>query len=300
MVVLIFIRSENLNPRFELFCMNVHVSHSAFKKGYVFGNVSLIDTDGLQADRRLPLDNNDHGHVSYFYHDWNDTIGICNNAYLFFGNPSPRGSVSFSSVIEIYALLFATTLEKDKCFQICDCQTSIDLSKFWADGLNYKRSTLTIESKDGCILIDYIMLRDAVDTTMALSFESPNDPLIEAPVSGHIFAYYGDGVLHDCDDFRKRCYKAVVFHADRKSVVKVGPLPLKKSVLAVPANGCLVIEAIFVDVKSGKIILKRKREFRAKTEGYTKYCMPWKNCFFNLTVEWSRGTSSCLNWIIAP
>ncbi|GJW74755.1 arginine--tRNA ligase, chloroplastic/mitochondrial [Tanacetum coccineum] len=284
---------KNLNPRFELFCMNVHISHSSFKKGYVFGNVSLKDTDGLVSDRRLPVDKNDHGHVSYFYHDWNDKIGICNNAYLFFGNPSPRGSVSFSSVIEIYAILYATTLEKDKCFQICKCQTPIDLSKFWAEGLNYKRSTLTIESKDGCILIDYIMLRDAVDTAMELRFESPDDPLIKAPVSGHIFAYYGDGVLDDCDDFRQHCYKAVVFHADGNSAVEVGPLTLKRSVLAVPANGYLMIEALFVDVNSGKIVFKRKKEFPAKTHGFSKYRMPLKkNCFFNLTLEWSQGPKS--------
>ncbi|GKC62150.1 hypothetical protein Tco_1089748 [Tanacetum coccineum] len=284
-------RPKNLNPRFELFSMNVHVPHCAFKKGHVFGIVSLIDTDGLLSDQRLPLNKNDHGHVSYFYHDWDDAVGIGNNAYINFGNPSPPYSPPFSSVIELYVRLYATTLEKDKCFQICKRKFPIDLSKFWADKRDYKRGTLNYEGKDGRILIDYIMLRDAVDTTMELSFESPHDRDLEASVFGHIFAYYS-GMLDDRDDFRQGCYKAILFQANADSTVKVGPVKLEKSVLAVPANGKLVIEALFLDVKTGEVILNKKSDLYPKPEGHDVCRMPWKNCSFNLTVEWSQGPKS--------
>lgn len=89
--------------------------------GDVSGNVSLIDKDGLLSDGRLPLDENENGHVSYFHHDWDDAIGITNNSQLLFGNPTPLCSVPFSSVIEINVLLYAITAGKDQCFQICNC-----------------------------------------------------------------------------------------------------------------------------------------------------------------------------------
>ncbi|PWA60245.1 arginine--tRNA ligase, chloroplastic/mitochondrial [Artemisia annua] len=279
-------RHKDLNPRFELFGMNVMVSHSDFRKGDVFGNVSLIDKDGLLADGRLPLDENENGHVSYFHHDWDDAIPITNNAELSFGNPTPLCSVPFSMVIEINVLLFAITAGKDQCFQICNCTQPIPLSKFWEDGLDFMRSTVALKSKDGCIEIDYIMLRDAVDATMSLSFVLPKDLDKTPHVTGQICAYYGDHVLDDCDDDTRRRFKAILFQADDFELT-VGPLELQKSVLAVPANGRLMVEAIIFDVKAEKYVLNETYELCP--HDHSERRMSWENGCFKLTVEWAKG-----------
>ncbi|GKF30579.1 hypothetical protein Tco_0100377, partial [Tanacetum coccineum] len=52
-----------------MFCMNIAVADSSFKKGDLHGIVSLVDADGLLSDGRLPLNRNDHGHVAYFYRE---------------------------------------------------------------------------------------------------------------------------------------------------------------------------------------------------------------------------------------
>ncbi|GKC56940.1 arginine--tRNA ligase, chloroplastic/mitochondrial, partial [Tanacetum coccineum] len=130
-------RPNNINPRFEMFCMNIAVADSSFKKGDLHGIVSLVDADGLLSDGRLPLNRNDHGHVAYFYREWYDTIGICNNAYVYFGSPSPCHLVPFSSALEIYVRLFVTTA--DKCFQMCNCLETIKLSESWDEQLDHKR-----------------------------------------------------------------------------------------------------------------------------------------------------------------
>nr|GEW94849.1 arginine--tRNA ligase, chloroplastic/mitochondrial [Tanacetum cinerariifolium] len=140
-------RPEHFNSRFEMFGMNVIVYHPDFEMGDVYGNVSLIDKEGLLFDQRLALDKNDNGHVSYFYHELDEAIGICRNSDLFFGNPSPP------------------------------CR-----------------------------------------------------------------------------------YKAVLFHADVGFELKVGQQELKKSVMAVPADGCLMIEAVIFDVKAGKYVLNGTQE----------------------------------------
>lgn len=267
--------------------MNVIVADDSFKKGKMHGIVSLVDADGLLSDERLPLNRNEHGHVAYFYREWYDMIGICNNAFVYFGSPSPCYIAPFSPALEIYVKLFVTTA--DKCFQMCNRQKPIDLSEIWVDNIDYKRGTLRFEGKNGCILIDYIALRDAVDATMKLSLESPKDPLLKACVSGCIFAYYGD-MLDGLEGLTKGCYKAIIFKAAEDGPkLDVGPLPLKKSVVAVPVNGTLVLEAHFFD-ESGKVILRKKCRFRAQTRRSCEWRMPLKkNCFLNLTVQWSKG-----------
>ncbi|GJZ93832.1 hypothetical protein Tco_0666035 [Tanacetum coccineum] len=255
-------RPEHLNSRFEMFGMNVIVYHPDFEMDDAFGNVSLIDNEGLLFDQRLPLDTNDNGHVSYFYHEADEAIGICRNSHLFFGNPYPLCSVPFWLDVVINALLVAITAEKDKCFQLLNCQEPIPLSKFWADKLKFERGTLRLGSKDGCIDIDYILLRDALDTSMKLEFESPKGPNEIIYVTGSIFAYYGNDVLDGCDESSKDRYRAVLFHADVGFELMVGQQELKKSVMAVPADGCLMIEAVIFDVKAGKYVSNGPQELR--------------------------------------
>ncbi|GKE66242.1 hypothetical protein Tco_1520403, partial [Tanacetum coccineum] len=192
-----------------------------------------------------------------------------------------------SSALEIYAKLFVST--DNKCFQMCHCQQPIDLSEMWAEQLKYKRGTLRYDSDNGCISMDYIALRDAVDTTMKLSLESPGDPFLKPCAFGCIFASYGN-MLDKLDDLRQCCYKAIIFKPGEDGCeLKVGPLPLQKSVMAVPVNGTLVLEARFFD-EFGKLILNTKETLHAKTEDNSEWLMPFnKDCFLKLTVEWSQG-----------
>lgn len=197
----IFIRPKNLNSRIELMSMTILVGHE-LKEGDVFGNISLIDKDGSLSDDRLPIDKNDHGHVTFFYHYWDDAVGIDNGSCVSFGNPSPPCSVPLLLDTEVHVQLFVTTKEKDKCYQICDYKGNLPLevSEFLAKKLSYQRRRLSFTSKDGCThtLIDCILLRDAVDAAMELTFKSPNHDL-GARVSGRIYAYYR-GVLDNLDD----------------------------------------------------------------------------------------------------
>ncbi|GJZ47995.1 hypothetical protein Tco_0601827, partial [Tanacetum coccineum] len=253
-------RPKNINPRFEIFCMNVCVADSSFRMGDMHGIVSLVDTDGLLSDGRLPLNISENGHAAYFYREWYDSIDIRET--------------------------FFTT--DDKCVQMCLGQQPIDLSEMWNEPLNYMRGTLRYDSNNGCISMDYIALRDVVDTTMKLSLESPDDPLPKPCVFGCILASYEE-MLDNLDDLREGCYKDIIFKAGEDGrELKVGPLSLQKSVLAVPANGTLVLEARFFD-KSGNVILNEKHTSHAQTQDSSEWRMHLRNCFLKLIVEWSQG-----------
>ncbi|GKD16492.1 hypothetical protein Tco_1205650 [Tanacetum coccineum] len=188
--------------------MNVCVEDSSFRKGDMHEIVLLVDTDGLLSYGRLPLNVSENGHVAYFH--------------------------PFSSALEIYAKLFITTA--NKCFQMCQTQKPIDLWKMWAKQQNYKRGIRKYEGDNGCISMDFIVSRDAVDTTMKLSLKSPNDPLLKAGMFGYIFASYGN-MFDKLDDVRQGCYNAIIFKAGKDGhELIVGPLSVRKSVLAVPVN----------------------------------------------------------------
>nr|GEY34269.1 arginine--tRNA ligase, chloroplastic/mitochondrial [Tanacetum cinerariifolium] len=108
-------------------------------------------------------------------------------------------------------------------------------------------------------------------------------------VTGSILAYYGNGVLDGCDELTKRCYKAVLFHADVGFELKVGQQELKKSIMAVPADGYLMIEAVIFDVKAGKYVFNGTQELHPGPNNHSEWRMSWENGCFNLTVEWNKG-----------
>ncbi|GJV71338.1 RuvB-like protein 2 [Tanacetum coccineum] len=241
-----FIRPKNLNP--EIFCTNVCVEDSSFRKGDMHGIVLLVDTDELLYDGQLPLNVSKNGHVAYFHREWYDSIGICNNGYVYFEIPGPSHLVLFSSALEICVKLFVT--KANKCFQMCQSQKPIDLCKMWAKQQNYKRGIRKYEGDNGCISMDFIVSRDAIDTTMKLSLKSPNDPLLKAGMFGYIFASNGN-MFDKLDDLRQGCYNAIIFKSGKDGhALIVGPLSLRKSVLAEPVNATFVLEARFFD-KSG-------------------------------------------------
>ncbi|GKG23413.1 hypothetical protein Tco_0391449, partial [Tanacetum coccineum] len=119
--------------------------------------------------------------------------------------------------------------------------------------------------------MDFIVSRDAIDTTMKLSLKSPNDPLLKAGMFGYIFASNGN-MFDKLDDLRQGCYNAIIFKSGKDGhALIVGPLSLRKSVLAEPVNATFVLEARFFD-KSGNVILNTKHTLHAQTKDSTEWC----------------------------
>ncbi|GJZ08256.1 zinc finger, CCHC-type containing protein, partial [Tanacetum coccineum] len=137
------------------------------------------------------------------------------------------------------------------------------------------------EDDDGRILLDYVAIKDAVDTTMNLTFY----PVKPVRVSGSIMACYGDDVLGD-NGFLGQ-YNAVIFQADPSKFIGDKPqeeLPLHKSALAVPANGDLKIKVFLQDAESKDIIMDDMKVFRKSESlnGYSKWKIEGKNGTFGL------------------
>lgn len=265
-----------LTPRFEIFSLMVGVSHPKFERGNLFGYITLSDKDALLSDVWCSRDEDDFGHIAYFHHEWDDSVGIYGTSFLSFDNTSSMPTVSFSSPVEIGTSLFVTTKEKDACLQLCDCKGEVPLPEIWdSDDQSIKRGIFSAECADGEVGIFYIGLKDAVDTSMSLWYV----PTFGHPkVSGSILAYYGGDAL-DGEDFDKEFFKAKIYHIESTILKASSSLPLSRSRLSVPTSGILVIDAYFKDADSGEILVKEMRKFR-HIEG-TK-------CTFNLKLVCSK------------
>ncbi|GJX14023.1 arginine--tRNA ligase, chloroplastic/mitochondrial [Tanacetum coccineum] len=292
------------NPRFEMFSMFVTI-FSDFQEGNLCGHIRVSDAYGIVPDGWVTLFADEIGHVCYYKRCWCDPSRIKNDSFIWFGNPSSRHAVAFSSSIEIHMDLTITTQKekdcKDACYEIY-IESEQKLS-FWEEQNKTKCDTLSYESNDGILQIHYILLRDAVDTTMEFRFESHVPNLIGFKVHGHVFAYYGDGVLDEKHRCMQMFYEAVIFQTDGAYVLAGEKLQLQRSVLSVPANGCLMIKAFLKDVKSGEVIVDTTHEYRAIPTGISEWKMPvpakngknggkgekGEKGTFYFTVNWSRG-----------
>ncbi|GKB60314.1 hypothetical protein Tco_0916500, partial [Tanacetum coccineum] len=184
-------------------------------------------------------------------------------------------------------------------YTICNSKSKEEkkLKKFWEEDRQVKCEYMSFRSKAGVLRIYYILLRDAIDVTMELRYVSPLPDLEGFKVRRHVFAYY-DGVLNEVDD-TKKMYKAIVFKTYGARVLAGATLELNKSVLAVPANGCLMIEAFLQDVKSGEMIVDQTLPYPVIPEGSIKWNMPVRvpgkkrkrgtKGTFILTLNWSKG-----------
>ncbi|GKB22206.1 hypothetical protein Tco_0856129 [Tanacetum coccineum] len=280
--------------------MFVSLDDRDFKEGNMFGSITVSDTYGLLPDGWSELSRNDVGFVSYFERHWCNPMRIKNDSFHSFGNPSLRHAVPFASFIEIRASLVVTSLEKadrkDACYTICNTRSKVEkkLKKFWQDDKQVKCDYVSFRSKDGVLRIYYILMRDAIDVTFKLRYESPLHDLEGVKVRGHVFAYY-DGVLNEEDDSKMMCYKAIVLKTKGKGahILAGDTLDLEKFVLAVPANGCLMIEAFLQDVKSGEVIVNQTLPYHVRPEGSIN--IKWnmgkkgKKGTFILTLDWSKG-----------
>lgn len=250
-------------------------------EGELFGLISV-------SDKIVPswshFFETDVTHVPLFNHDWRNPIKNLDSNCVYLGNPGSGYSVSFSYFIEICAELYVTN--KNECYQLCNHKKEIDLSSFWenSDGVC---GQLTVNAKHGYATMYYILLKDAIDTTLKVKFiTEPNTP--PRRVRGYLQAYYGDEFLYKCQSgsICKECYMAVLFRAAPSYELKAGYIPLNKSMLAVPTKGSLIIKAYLQDVDSKKVIIDGTSNFKP-LDGSSDTITGSEGCSLNVEVSWN-------------
>ncbi|GJV85410.1 arginine--tRNA ligase, chloroplastic/mitochondrial, partial [Tanacetum coccineum] len=278
-----------LNPRFEPISISLNVTTDyEFKKGKMFGHVSVSDTYGLLSDSWWPSYEPDCGHISLFDRDWCNSIDVINYELLYLGNPGSRHSVPFSSSMEISMELIITTEMKDNLFLLCKHQSDMSFSEFWKQDISSTCGAISAVSEDGHIVMHYILLKDAVDAAIKIMCESFAGDL---NVYGRIIAYYGNDFDYQCDnDYQKGFYMALLYEHGLGAGAIVGDIPLRKSLLAVPnESGSLIIEAKLMAAESGEVILDDRCEFSSQTTGGVEGNLVGTRCSFHLRVDWSQG-----------
>ncbi|PWA59642.1 arginine--tRNA ligase, chloroplastic/mitochondrial [Artemisia annua] len=276
------VRDPCRKSRFEVFTIRPFITtDSMFEKGNMFGLISVSDKYGLRSHGGAHLFEPDFPYVPLFNVEWCDPINIHHAEVVYLENPSSHLSVPFSSSIEIRMELYVTTEKKDGCFQLCNRKFKMDLKDIWGEKLYSKCGRLNVKGKDGRILMHYILLKDAVDTALQVTFKGKR----HRKVYGNIFAYYGGEFSYDCLHSTQDYYMALLC----RSYLKIGQIPLKKSMLAVPKNASLKIKAHLVDVDANEVILSGCYEFLRPTEGITYGILDGfdgTTCSLELKVDW--------------
>ncbi|GJZ29949.1 arginine--tRNA ligase, chloroplastic/mitochondrial [Tanacetum coccineum] len=233
------------NFRFEPFSFRT----TPVKEGKLFGIISISNKYGLLSDGESHFFQPDFAHVPLFNHDWCNTINMIDDELVYLGNPK------------------------------------IDLSAFWDKKSDGECGHLSVVGENGSTDMYYMVLKDAVDTTLEVKFETNT---LSREVSGYVLAYYGDDFLYECqsEDITKDYYTTLLFLADRH-VLKPGKIQLIKSMLAVPTKGSLVINAYLEDARYGEVILKKSCIFKSQLRGCSYGTLSgWEDCSLHLKVDW--------------
>lgn len=266
------------NSRFEVFSIRPFITDSSFENGNLFGLISVSDKYGLRSNGGCHLFEPDFPYVSLFNFEWSDPINIRHAQVVYLDNPSCH-SVPFSSSMKIHTELYVTTESRTDCFQLCKRRNKkMDLKSFWREKSYSKCGRLNVKGEDGRTMVHYILLKDAVDVAVEVTFKA--DP--NRKVYGSIFAFYGGEFSYDCHRDTQDCYMALLF----RSFLTVGQLPLKRSILAVPKNASLKIKAHLADVDTNEVILSGCYEF---LQGRSNGILPgfdWADCSLDLKVVW--------------
>ncbi|GKC61438.1 hypothetical protein Tco_1089036 [Tanacetum coccineum] len=166
--------------------------NDATEKGTLSGVISLKD------DKTT-------GFVDFFSHGMCKPIAICNKSYIPFSNPSAIYEWYFNSPIEIYMNLIVKDDARKDAFELSCGKGALKTSNFWQEKkIRTKCDTIAFENSTGLLQIHYILLKDALDTTLEVTFESPDSKGLQ--VRGHIFAWYGESVLDELPDAQRMFY----------------------------------------------------------------------------------------------
>ncbi|PWA93150.1 hypothetical protein CTI12_AA074390 [Artemisia annua] len=227
--------------------MSVSVSDPDFDRSSIFGQLLLKDALGVRADGEWTRsDANDNCYVSCFNHEWYKPLDIGCDSLIPFGDPSCRRSVPIASSIEVDLRLHAMSEDKSLCYLIYHDKLVEPLSEFWGDGKKTMCGTLKFYSDIGRVHVNFILLKEVVDTSLSLTLSSSD----RVEICGSIFAYYGDVVEDDIlGHYKTTIFTTKKFVLDGEQVMST----LHRSSLAVLANGHLKIEALLMDVQSVKV-----------------------------------------------
>ncbi|GJT48736.1 arginine--tRNA ligase, chloroplastic/mitochondrial [Tanacetum coccineum] len=152
-------------------------------------------------------------------------------------------------------------------YNICNKVIELDISDFWAEKSDATCGYYAVKGVDGVTDLHYMLLKNAVDTTVEVTFKTNTDG---PKVYGHIFASYGDDFPYDCDRQSQCYYKALLFQPDPLKPLENGvTIPLRRSMLSVPLNGQLVIKAYLEDVESEKVIIEGSCTFKSQRDDST-------------------------------
>ena len=249
---MIFIREQPRNSRLEMLSFRPIITPtSVVEKGRLFGFIAISDKYGILSDGASHLCNPDFGYVSLFDLDWRHPVKMRSCGIVNLGNPNSQHSVPFSSSIEIRMELYVTTKMREACFQLCSHRATIELSDFWKTKSDSMCAYLDVKGEGGSTQLRYILLKDAVDTSLKVRFKTKK--IHGHKVRGYIYAYYGSEFQYGCTCIQKAKYTSSLFQPDFPILLKDDyKICLKKSIIAVPNNGSLIIEAYLWKVNLGK------------------------------------------------
>ncbi|PWA47052.1 60 kDa jasmonate-induced protein [Artemisia annua] len=243
-----------------------------------------------------------------FNHKFNDSIAVHK-----LGSLSPHCicycSIPFSTSVKIAAELYVTTDNAvdmnseheyiryfggasgasqiyNDVFEVCNDCAVINFSDYFAKRPNGGSSSYTLNGRDGCLKLYYVALKYVVDAALEIVFVATSE---ETKVAGRVMAYYGKIFDYGCSPAEVDDYKAMLFETEQPEVIKPGKINLMQSVLSVPAQFSLIIDANLSDSTSGAIILSGVYEFLVPADGGIMVgCIKGNDCSLELIVDWKR------------
>ncbi|PWA55096.1 arginine--tRNA ligase, cytoplasmic [Artemisia annua] len=261
------------NPRFQLLSVYIRITRDLTpRECMLFGKITISDTYGIP--------------VALFDCDWVDQIKVPTHlTWLDLGNPSSSHLVPLSSFMEISTELYVTTLTEDALFPLSRRYVEMEFANFWKMEADTKRGVLPLIGMDGHVWMHYVLLKDAMDCAIEVTYDFKEDRKVYA----EIYAYFGSGFL-DKDPLEKSFFSASLYIGRFDG--KVGKVPLKTSMMAVPAKGSIVIEASLYDVDSKEHgYLDGSCTFDAQPRDAFKkeICGSCSCCSLSVRVVWSQG-----------
>lgn len=284
-------------PTFYTYDLPKNTAHCKLGSGHhqLFGSIQAA---GVSLDPASPS-------FSIFNHKYKDPILVPQ-----LGSLSPHFisycSIPFSTSVKMAAKLYVTTDKLDDmkhpcdyydcyrgkdpterfndAFEVCNDCAVINLSENFAKRPNGGSGSYTLKGRDGHLKMYYVALKYAVDAALDVVFDATSE---ETKVAGRVMAYYGNNFDYGCSPAEEVDYKAMLFETEQNEVIKPGKINLMRSVLSVPAQFSLVIDAHLTDSTSGDIILSSVYEFLVPTDGSISVgCIKGNDCSLKLKVDW--------------
>ncbi|GKB92591.1 hypothetical protein Tco_0964863 [Tanacetum coccineum] len=184
------------NTRIELLSVCPHITRDpSFRRGKMFGHITISDTYNLRSDGWGKTSVPDHGYVTLFDCDWPDSADITNR---------------WPFSIQVYA----STETDDAFFQVFHGEVDTNFKVFLEgddDDDDTKCNVGTCSGWDGHLKMDYVLLKDPMDSNIKITYVSYEDDDGKEEVVVDIFAYYGKGFFDKTIPLIKDYYTTSLF-----------------------------------------------------------------------------------------